>query len=60
MRALDRNRKVLQLQHFTEDSTGAVDSDHTKRAHSGPETTYSGSRYGLRHRDPAAGREADM
>jgi hypothetical protein len=25
----------------------AADSGHTKRAHSGPETTYSGSRYGL-------------
>jgi hypothetical protein len=26
----------------------AHDSDHSNRAHSGPETTHSGSRYGLR------------
>jgi hypothetical protein len=40
---------------------GARSSPSWIVAHSGPETTHSGSRYpGLRHREPAAGREAHM
>jgi hypothetical protein len=45
-----------------------IDSDHTntntKRAHSGPaqqiQNEHGGSRYDLRNREPAAGREAHM